>query len=381
MPSVKSGWTQIGLFLGSLVLLSTPGLDQAPPSAIPPVKSLKLRFEAALSDYHAKKFDAARNELETLAREFPASFDVTELLGLVYSAQGKYSQALAPLEEAVGVKPDSASAHANFATALAECGKTSLAGEEFRKAAVLDPSEENLNAWGSELLQRFQAVPASEVFQRGTKQYPRSARMWVGLGIALYARNQYAAAVQTLLRATDLRPEDPRPYFFLANAYLLAPSVSPGAGSKVIARMGRLMKLHPRNPQAVFYYARCLWKEDRERGKQEDLRQIESLLKQSAELDPTFPGVHLHLGILYQSEGRNDEAIQTLQKAIKLNPNLAVAHYRLAQVYVQAHEKALTDQEFQTYERLHSQTTPQDEQEGTEIGRFLSSMKTPESKP
>jgi tetratricopeptide (TPR) repeat protein len=369
------------LFLGGLVLLSTSGLGQVPPSANPSAKSLKLRFEAALSDYHAQKLDAARNELETLARELPASFDVTELLGLVYSAQGKYSQALAPLEEAVGLKPDSASAHLNFATALAECGKASRAGEEFRKAVDLDPSEENLNAWGSELLHSFQAVLASEVFQRGIKQYPRSARMWVGLGIALYARNQYAAAVQTLLQGADLRPEDPPPYFFLANAYLLAPSVSPSTGSAVVARMDRLMKLHPRNPQAVFYYARCLWKKDRERGKQEDSRQIESLLKESAELDPAFPGVHLHLGILYQSEGRNDEAIQALQKAIKLNPDLAVAHYRLAQVYVQAHEKALADQEFQTYERLHSQTTPQGEQEGTEIGRFLSSMQTPESKP
>ena len=379
MPSVKSGWAQIGLFLGSLVLLSTPALDQAPPTRGAPGKPLKLRFDSALSDYNAKKFDAARNQLETLAREFPTSFDVTELLGLVYSAQGKCSQALAPLEKAVGLKPDSASAHANFGTALAECGKTSLAGEEFWKAAVLDPSEENLNAWGSELLLHYQAVPASEVFQRGTKQYPRSARMWVGLGITLYARNQYAAAVQTLLRATDLRPEDPRPYFFLANAYILAPSVSPGVSGEAVARMGRLMKLHPLNPQAIFYYARCLWKEDRERGKPEDLLQIESLLKQSAELDPRFPGVYLHLGILYQSQERNDEAIQALRKAIKLNPSLAVAHYRLGQVYSHAHEKNLADREFQTYLHLHSQTAPPEEQEGAEIGRFLSSMNTPGS--
>jgi tetratricopeptide (TPR) repeat protein len=327
MPSIRSSWTLLVLLLGAPVLLSVPS------------------FILGWSFGGAQAKELNRLEIEKLLRQHPTD-ELFRRLGEVEEKEGNYTEAV----------------------------------NAFRQAVLLDPSEENLNALGSELLVHIEVAQASETFQRGTQKYPGSARMWVGLSVTLYARSQYAAAVQTLLRATDLRPEDPRPYFFLANAYVLAPTLPPGEGDHVIKHMGRLMKSHPLNPQAIFYYARCLWKEDRERGKQEDLPQVESLLIQSAQLDPSFPGVHLYLGILYQSEGRNDEATQTLQKAIKLNPNLAVAHYRLAQVYVQAHEKALADQEFQAYERLHSQTTPQDEQEGTEIGRFLSSMKTPESK-
>ncbi len=44
-------------------------------------------------------------------REVPESFEVQELLGLVYAAQSQNDKANEHLEKAVRLKPDSATAH------------------------------------------------------------------------------------------------------------------------------------------------------------------------------------------------------------------------------------------------------------------------------
>ncbi len=381
MPAMDSCRALFLLVVPGLFFAAKASFDIAAQASDSQATTLRQQFQVALTDYRAKKFDAAEKRLETLAKQFPASFDVHELLGLVYSARGDCSKAIGALESAVRLKPDFAPARVNLARNLVQCGKMEeesgnydRAAREFQRAALLDPSEKNIFEWGNELLVHHQLYLARQAFRRGVQGYPRSARTWVGLGVTLYALSDYAGAAQALLRASDLRPEDPRPYFFLANAYTLASNVPDAEGSQVTERLRRLMDGHPGNPQVLFYYAVCFWKQERKRGKQEDLNQAESLLKESERLDPNFPGVHLQLGIFYQGEGRHEEAIQELQQAIKLGPGLAVAHYRLGQLYAQTHQKALAEQEFQAFGGLNSTTTAAD-QEGRDIERFLASMK------
>jgi tetratricopeptide (TPR) repeat protein len=470
------------LVVASLLLIAKPGLRQAAQKGSKDAETLKHHIAVALSNYHAKRYKAAQKQLEMLAREFPANFEVNELLGLVYSAQGEFSKATEPLESAVRLKPDSAPARVSFATVLVQCGRTSRALEELHKAvelapedfeanhtlgifyarsgeahaaipylekaqrikpasysngyelalayvnaqelaparheiqdllaghptaelysllgeveeksgnyaeaanalkraALLDPSEENLFEWSDELLVHRQPIPATDAFKRGIQQYPHSARLWVGLGIALYARSDYQGAIRALLRAIDLRPQDPRSYFFLANAYTLAFNIPDGVGSQVAERMGRLKEANPQNAQVLFYYALCLWKQKGARGRQESLGQVESLLSESARLDSSFPRVHLELGMLYQSERRSDEAIHEFQQAIQLDPNLGPAHYRLGQLYMQTRQRELAEQEFQTSKRLHSQKNPEADQRVGDIERFLSTMKVPADRP
>ena len=78
-------------------------------------------------------------------RELPQSFDVHELLGLVYSAQSQDAKASPHLQKAVRLKPDSASARTNLAANLMRLGKVGLAGVEFRKAVELDPKNFDTN--------------------------------------------------------------------------------------------------------------------------------------------------------------------------------------------------------------------------------------------
>ena len=63
----------------------------------------------------------------------------------------------------------------------------------------MDPSEENLFTWGSELLLHRTYEPAIQVFQQATQRFPDSPRLWIGLGMALYSRGKYEDSIKALL--------------------------------------------------------------------------------------------------------------------------------------------------------------------------------------
>jgi tetratricopeptide (TPR) repeat protein len=212
-------------------------------------------------------------------------------------------------------------------------------------------SESDLYREGSELLSQGRYGPAIDVFQRGIQRLPRSARLQIGLGVALYSSGSYGEAIRALAAASDIEPSDPHPYLFLAKACeaLSQPS------DEVLRRMERFAQLFPRNPLASYSYAMSLWKVKRRQGSPANLAQVESLLKRAVVLDPAFPDPHLQLGILYADQQKDSEAIQEFHNAISLKADLAQAHYRLGQAYKRTGEKARADREIQLYERLRKQ--------------------------
>jgi len=435
-------------------------------------QKLERAFQSAVGQYHAGKFDEAESQLENLLALVPDSFEVHELLGLIYAAQKKNDKALEQLQIAVRLKPDSADAATNLATALSRAGKIDLAGDAFRRAlslapqdfstnhdlaeyylqsdkipdalpllekaqqiepaaydngydlalayfltgrlsdaqqsvdrllvqkntgelhnllgqidekqgkyveaanefgtaAHMDPSEDNLFAWGSELLLHKTYVPAIEVFRRATQLHPDSARLAVGLGMALYSRGVYEEAVRSLLVATDLAPSDPRCYLFLSKAYLISPSQA----EDVIQRFRRYAELEPRNALAQYYYAVSLLKGRRLEVSSTDFRTIESLLRKSIALDGKLAVAHLQLGILYADQHEDAKSLPEYERALALNPQLPDAHYRLGQYFVRVGQKDRAKQEFAVYQQLQSQHQAEIDKERAEVQFFVYSVK------
>jgi tetratricopeptide (TPR) repeat protein len=86
-------------------------------------------------------------------------------------------------------------------------GNALEAVREYQRAAELNPSESNLFDWGAELLTHRAADPAIEVFTRGNRLFPRSARMLLGLAVACYARGSYDQAARHFFEAADNESE------------------------------------------------------------------------------------------------------------------------------------------------------------------------------
>jgi tetratricopeptide (TPR) repeat protein len=231
-------------------------------------------------------------------------------------------------------------------------GNLIAAAEAFQRAAHLDPSEEHLFDWGNNLLSLRAADDAVLVFEAAIKRHPSSARLHVGLGIARYARGDYNTAIQSFCRAADLEPADPRPIEFLGEMY----GVSPDLASEITERVARFAKAQPTVASGQYYYAMNLWRAPGAAGATaaagENLKTVESLLKRAVTLDPKMTKAHLQLGILLAEQKRFDEAIPSLVEAIRLDPNLGQAHYRLAQAYQRTGQKELAAQSFAAFERL-----------------------------
>lgn len=439
-----------------------------------PNPKFEKQFQSAVAEFHAGNLAEAAAQLETLLPRMPKSYEVHELLGLVYAAQSQNAKALQQFETAVRLKPGSAAAHTNLAAALVRGGKPTQAAEQFRNAldldpqdynanhnlaelyirtgkladgtrllekaqrtrpasydngydlalaysltdklnearnlvqtllqqkdtgelhnllgqidekdgqfvqavnefgmaAHLDPSEQNLFDWASELLLHRTYEPAIEVFEQATQRYSDSPRLFIGLGMALYSRGKYDEAVKALLTASDLDPADARCYLFLSKAY----DSSPTQAEAVTRSFRRFSELQPGNALARYYYAMSLWKGKRAEGETSNLAEVEALLRKAIALDPALPEAHMQLGNLYADQRAYAKSIPEYSRALELNANLPDAHYRLAQDYVHTGQKDQAQSEFAIYQKLRAQHMADIDKERAEVQQFVYTAKAP----
>ena len=129
----------------------------------------------------------------------PSSYETGYNLALVWFLTGQLNQSR-QLVQSIAQQKDTGELHNLLGKINEKDGKFVEAANEFETATRMDPSEDNLFAWGSELLLHRTYEPAIQVFQQATQRFPNSPRLWIGLGMALYSRGQYQESIKALLR-------------------------------------------------------------------------------------------------------------------------------------------------------------------------------------
>ena len=250
-------------------------------------------------------------------------------------------------------------------------GDSLEAVREYQRAAELDPSEANFFDWGAELLLHRAAEPAIEVFSKGNRLFPHSARMLVALGVAWYSNGSYDQAAQRLCEASDLNPDDPEPYLFLGKIQTVETNQSVCS----VERLKRFVKLQPENALANYYYGVNLWKRRKGPDDAETVAQAESHLTRSVQLDPELGVGYLHLGVLYSERRDFSRAISSYQSATQASPQLEEAHYRLAQAYKRTGEREKAEQELRVYNRISKSKDEEVERERRESRQFVYTLR------
>lgn len=433
---------------------------------------LDQKYQSAVSDYEAGRFTQAADQLEKLLPFAPQSYELQELLGMVYASLSQNDKAIDHLKAAVQIKPDLAEARTNLGATLVHAGKAELAAEQFRKAvelepknydanhnlgefyiqtgklaeaqsyleqayqihpdsydngydlamadfligkrdqarqviydliklkdtgelrnllgqidekdgkyieaandyeaaAHLDPSEDNIFDWGSEMLLHRTYEPAIAIFEQGAQRFSKSPRMLIGLGLAYYSRGKYDEAIKALITAADLNPSDARCYVFLSKAY----NSSPLQADDVIQRFRLYAEMQPGNALAQYYYAVSLWKGKRVEDGGTDLSSVEALLQKAVSLDDSLAVAHVQLGNLYADQHKYEKSIPQYVRALALDPNLSDAHYRLGTDYVHVGDKENAQKEFVVYQKLRTEHLAEGEKERAEVQQFVYSEK------
>jgi len=237
----------------------------------------------------------------------------------------------------------------------------------YQRAVELDASEPHIFDLGTELLRHHAAEQAAEVFTRGAKLFPRSQRMLLGCAAACYARGMYDQGREWFFRAADLDPSDPAPYLFLGKAQ--SSDITESAG--YAERMERFAKLHSDNAWANYYFAVSLSRRNPEDAK------ARTLLEKAVRLDPQLAAAWLQLGILFVASNDQEKAVAAWQKAIAADPEMEEAHYRLAQAYRRMGEPAKAKTELALYEQLSKQSAERVERERAATKQFVFMVQKP----
>jgi tetratricopeptide (TPR) repeat protein len=265
---------------------------------------------------------------------------------------------------------DTAQVHHLLAEAEEKLNRPLEAVRHYQRAAELAPDEGNLFDWGSELLLHHAAEPAIQVFSKGVREYPQSLRMRVGLGVAFYTRGSYDEALRHLSAASDLDPRNPSPYEFMGKMLSVEGAESP----IIVEKMERFARLRPDSPQANYYLALSLMKRRSEAV--QNGQRIESLLREAVQLDPKFDGAYFQLGVLFAERKDYQSAIDAFRTAIRINPEMGEAHYRLAQIYRQMGQTEKAAEETRVYSELEKKKAAQVERERHAIQQFVYSLQS-----
>jgi tetratricopeptide (TPR) repeat protein len=315
-------------------------------------QKLDSAFQAALSQYNSGQYQQAAEQLEELARQLPQSFDVHELLGMVYAAESQEAKANNHLAKAVQLKPDSVEARTNLATNLVHLGNVATAENEFRKAVELDPGSYGTNHnLGEIYIAAGKLTDAVRYLEKAQKI--NSAAYDNGYDLALaYAKtgklDNGRSLVQYLLKQKDTAElhnvlgeiEEKDGKFVAAESqYEIAAHMDPSEsnlfdwGSELLVHrtldpavnvFQSAAEHYPNSPRLAIGLGMALYS----RGNYDDA--VKALLK-AADLNPSDPRCYYFLSKAYDSSpSQADAVIQRFRRFVELQPHNARAHYYYA---------------------------------------------------
>jgi tetratricopeptide (TPR) repeat protein len=339
-----------------------------------PAQKLDRQFQSAVAQYNAGQFAEAAAQLERLLPQAPQSFEVHELLGLVYAAESQDSKALQHLDMAVRLNPNSAAARTNLAANLSRAGKLELAAKQFQKALALDPQNFDANHNFGELsIQSGKIADAIPFLEKAQQIDPSSYDNGYDLAQAYSLTGRLSQArqlIQTLVREKDTGElhsllgqveEKDGKFLAAANEYQIAAHLDPSednlfdwGGELLVHRtydpaievFRQATQRYPNSPRLRIGLGMALYS----RGNYED--SIKSLLA-AADLDPADPRCYLFLSKSYlSSPNQADEVILRFRRYAELKPDNALAQYYYAVSLWKGRRLEQTSVDFQTVQSL-----------------------------
>jgi len=308
--------------------------------------TLDRRFQSAFAHFNSGQYAAAQQELESLARTLPGSFEVQELLGQVYAAEGQEEKATAPFAQAVRLRPKSGEARNNLATNLVRRGKMELAEKEFKEGVELEPgsfdANRNLASFYLRMGKIAAAIPYLEKAQAANPtSYDSSydlALAYEELGRLPEARRQ----IQELQKQKDT-----------AELHNLLASVEEKAGNYVDAvnEYEESAHLDPSESNLFDWGSELLVHQTPEPAIQ--------VFSEGVKRHPDSPRLALGLGLALDLRGAYDDAVEALLRGVDLDPSDARAYYFLSKAYDRA--PSLAEDVVQRFRRF-AELRPRDAQ-------------------
>jgi Tfp pilus assembly protein PilF len=324
------------------------------------------RAELGAALFEAGLLQEAEAELSAAVSLNPADTDSVVRLARVYLARNDLPAAGRTLEASVARGNDPASVYALLAEVYEQSGHVENAIPAMRLAIQRDPQSEKLRFAYAVLLTNTNAPGAAVIrLEESLKEFPSSSRLWFALGFANFRLDKNEEAERALRKAVELDPK-----FAAAFAYLGLIRARIGEYGEAISRYESALKADGKLAVVHHLIADAMLKQ-----MNADARVIETHLRQSVELDPTFMPARLSLGKLFMRSQRWAEAAAEFEQVIKLDPNVPDGYYQLGLAYGRLKRTAEAQSTMANFKRLNAAQKKRDDEELREVVKRLSNVR------
>lgn len=277
----------------------------------------------------------------------PTMVEALVELGGLLSNQGRLGEAISTLEEALRIDPNHAGAYRNIGVSLWKQDKVAKAEGAFRRAIALEPKDAvALSGLGAMLSNRGMLEEAEELLRKAVQADPKYVQALFNLGVTLERRGKPKDAEMALRKALELDPQhldarselgfvlalqgkrveaertyrevlavNPRDAKALSNLSILL--VDQGKWGEAEPLLRTAVKLDPRFVPALTLLGGLLVISER-------YEEAEAVLKRALDIDPKSLEGNRNLAILYTNQKQYDQAEVLFRNLTSLYPKYAV---------------------------------------------------------
>ncbi len=260
-------------------------------------ESLALAEQYYQTDQHA----AAEQICRQIVEADPQQADALYLLGILACQAGRYAEATAHLQAAVGIRPDEARFHHGLGLVYFQQGCPQEAIACYQRALALQPALAHVhNDLANVYKSQGHTDEALACYDAALRLAPNFAEAHNNRGNLLKYLGRLAEAEASYQNAVRLRPDLPQPHYNLGLVLARQDRVS-----EAVCCYGEALRLWPAYAEAHIALGDVLTRASR-------LEQAEAHYRQALRLRPNVALVYNNLGIVLEVQARVAEEQATL---------------------------------------------------------------------
>jgi predicted TPR repeat methyltransferase len=275
----------------------------------------------ANKNFHQGDYNNARNLCMLACQKSPTSFSIIYGIAILLSNLGEIKKAASYFEKAIAINPNYAEAYFNLGIIYQKTGKDKDAVESIYKAVELDDRYSSaLFTIGLEFITKEKFDYAILSLKYLLKLQPEIAEVQHSLGLIYLTRNQLVSAEIAFVRAIELKPD-----YVLAYKNLARVMIQSEEYEKAVDLLYKAVTI---NPDCHDSWG-LLGKSYRNTG---DYDNALNAYEKEILLMPDKIECYNDLGLTYMCQGKLDKALECFQKVLRKS-NMAEVQYNIGLVY------------------------------------------------
>ncbi|HYV82481.1 MAG TPA: tetratricopeptide repeat protein [Pyrinomonadaceae bacterium] len=322
--------------------------------------SVEMLTGLARCYYELRRDDEALKLYQDAIAQNPAIWDAQYYLGRIHLENGRYAEAVEPLESARKLKPDDTNTISSLGVALSKSGRSAEAIAYLTRIVALKRYiKEDFYYLGEAYANDQQWLKAAEVFKQGADLRGIDANGYFYWATMLFYADKLDEAFEGYgkARSVDYSVSHAGTFRYLAEIYRLR-----GMQDKALGHYQSLLQREPNDVEALFqagyisfklnqldpardYFQKLIAVDPKHAGGAANLAALRArynekhvglnektqgiTLREVVQANPNSVEAHVNLGAQLLTEGVYPEALTVLERAVSLRPSSAAAQYDL----------------------------------------------------